>query len=132
MTSMVFVNFPVTDLERSIKFYEALGFKQNSDFSTEEASALVWDEHFWIMLLTHDFYQQFIKDKTIADPQISSGALIAFTMDSVAEVKQFAETAKANGGDYYQVEMDIPEDQMFALEVLDPDGNQIEPNWMKS
>lgn len=132
MTSMVFVNFPVSDLARSIQFYEALGFKKNEEFSTEEASAVVWDDHFWIMLLTHDFYQKFIKDRKIADPKTTSGALIAFSLASAEAVKQFAERAKANGGDYYHIDMGIPEDQMFGLEVEDPDGNILEPNWMNS
>lgn len=38
--------------------------------------------------------------------------------------------AKQNGGNYYKVEMGIPEDQMFGLEVQDPDGNMLEPTWM--
>lgn len=27
MAKMVFINLPVTDMQRSIKFYEAIGFK---------------------------------------------------------------------------------------------------------
>nr|WP_207701146.1 VOC family protein [Enterococcus sp. 665A]MBO1338741.1 VOC family protein [Enterococcus sp. 665A] len=128
--TMVFVNFPVTDLPRSIQFYEALGFKKNEEFSTEEASAVVWDDHFWVMLLTPDFYQKFIKDREIANPKTTSGVLVSFSLDSAEAVKQFAEKAKENGGDYYHIDMGIPEDQMFGLEVEDPDGNILEPNWM--
>lgn len=131
MATMVFVNFPVTDVKHSTAFYEKLGFKKNEEFSTDETSSMVWDDHFWIMLLNHDFYSKFIKDKNIADTKTTSGALIAFSMDSADAVKKFAETAKANGGDYYKVGMGIPEDMMFGLEVQDPDGNSLEPNWMK-
>ncbi|MEG0475115.1 MAG: VOC family protein [Carnobacterium sp.] len=130
MATMVFVNFPVSDLKRSTAFYEKLGFTQNKEFSTDEAVSMVWDDHFWIMLLNHEFYSRFIKDKTIADTQTTSSSLIAFSMDSADAVKKFAETAKANGGDFYKVDMGIPEDQMFGLEVEDPDGNILEPNWM--
>ncbi|WP_207696613.1 glyoxalase [Enterococcus sp. DIV0212c] len=131
MSTMVFVNFPVTDVKRSTEFYEKLGFKQNVDFSNEETSSMVWDDNFWIMLLNHDFYSKFIKDKKIADAKTTSGALIAFSMESADAVKKFGETAKANGGDFYKVDMGIPEDMMFGLEVQDPDGNTLEPNWMK-
>lgn len=127
---MVFVNFPVSDLKHSTAFYEKLGFTQNKEFSTDEAVSMVWDDHFWIMLLNHDFYSRFIKDKTIANTQTTSSSLIAFSMESIDAVKKFAETAKANGGDFYKVNMGIPEDQMFGLEVQDPDGNTLEPNWM--
>ncbi|ALS00988.1 glyoxalase [Enterococcus silesiacus] len=131
MATMVFVNFPVTDVARSTEFYEKLGFKKNQEFSTAETSSMVWDDNFWIMLLNHEFYSKFIKDKKIADTKTTSGALIAFSMESADAVKKFGETAKANGGDFYKVDMGFPEDMMFGLEVQDPDGNSLEPNWMK-
>lgn len=129
MPSIVFVNFPAADVERSASFYQKLGFQLNEEFSNENSRALVWDDYFWIMVLDHDFYCQFIKDKKIADAK-TSGALVAFSMESAEAVKRFAETAKANGGDYFHLDMGIPEDQMYGLEVLDPDGNQLEPTWM--
>ncbi|WP_086444271.1 VOC family protein [Candidatus Enterococcus lemimoniae] len=131
MATKVFVNFPVTDVVRSTEFYEKLGFKKNQEFSNEQTSSMVWDDNFWIMLLDHSFYSQFIKDKKIADAKTESGVLVAFSMESADAVKKFAETAKANGGDFYKVDMGIPEDMMFGLEVQDPDGNSLEPTWMK-
>lgn len=131
MSTMVFVNFPVSDVKRSTEFYEKLGFKKNEEFSNEETSSMVWDDNFWIMLLNHDFYSKFIKDKKIADAKSTSGVLVTFSLESADAVKKFAETAKANGGDFYKVDMGIPEDMMFGLEVQDPDGNSLEPTWMK-
>ncbi|MCM3513323.1 MAG: VOC family protein [Carnobacterium sp.] len=131
MSTMVFVNFPVSDVNRSAAFYEKLGFAKNNEFSNDEAVAMVWDDHFWIMLLNHEFYSRFIKDKTIANTQTTSSSLIAFSLESADAVKKFAETAKANGGDFYKVDMGMSEDQMFGLEVQDPDGNTLEPSWME-
>lgn len=131
MPTSVYVNFPVSNLQAASAFYEALGFKKNAAFSNEDASAMVWDESFSIMLLTRDFYQKFIAEKTIADTQKQSGALIAFTLPSPAEVKAFAEKAKANGGSYHSVNMGIPEEQMVGFEVHDLDGNTLEPMWMQ-
>lgn len=131
MAAMVFVNFPVTDLSRSIAFYTALGFKQNKEFSNEESAAMIWDDTFWIMLLTHDFYRKFLKNKEIADTQKVSGALIAFSLDSVAAVKDFGATAEKHGGTVHHVEMGIPESMMYGLEVQDLDGNCLEPSWMQ-
>lgn len=130
MSTMVFVNFPVSDVNRSAAFYEKLGFTKNNKFSNDEAVAMVWDDHFWIMLLNHEFYSRFIKDKTIADTQTTSSSLIAFSLESADAVKKFAEKAKANGGDFHKVDMGMSEDQMFGLEVQDPDGNTLEPSWM--
>ncbi|MEK4946525.1 VOC family protein [Carnobacterium sp. FSL W8-0810] len=131
MSTMVFVNFPVSDVNRSAAFYEKLGFAKNNEFSNDEAVAMVWDDHFWIMLLNHEFYSRFIKDKTIANTQTTSSSLIAFSLESADAVKKFAETAKANGGDFYKVDMGMSENQMFGLEVQDPDGNTLEPSWME-
>ncbi|MGY5219443.1 VOC family protein [Enterococcus hirae] len=131
MNSMVFVNFPVEDVDKSVAFYEKLGFKKNEEFSTDEASAVVWDDTFWIMLLSHVFYKKFLKDKEIADNKKTSGALISFSVANADEVKKFANTAKENGGSYHEVDMGMSEEEMFSLEVQDLDGNTLEPVWMK-
>lgn len=131
MTAMVFVNSPVTDLSRSIEFYTALGFKQNKEFSNDEAAAMMWDDTFWIMLLTHDFYRNFFKNKEIADTQKVSAALISFSLDSVSAVKAFGATAEKHGETVHHVEMGMPESMMYGLEVQDLDGNCLEPSWMK-
>ena len=131
MTAMVFVNSPVTDLSRSIEFYTALGFKQNKEFSNDEAAAMMWDDTFLIMLLTHDFYRKFLKNKEIADTQKVSAALISFSLDSVSAVKAFGATAEKHGETVHHVEMGMPESMMYGLEVQDLDGNCLEPSWMK-
>ena len=74
---------------------------------------------------------KFIQEKQIIDAQTTSGALISFSLESAEAVKQFGETAKANGGNCYRVDMGIPEEQMYGLEVQDLDGNSLEPVWMK-
>lgn len=132
MPTMVFANFPVQDLQRATEFYQKLGFTQNKEFSDENASGMVWDDNFWVMLLTHDFYQKFIGDRKITDPYKMSGALIAFSLSSADEVRQFAEKAQQNGGSYYLSEPNkaIPDDVMLGYEVVDLDGNILEPTWM--
>lgn len=49
------------------------------------------------MLLDYSFYQLFIKDRTIADTTTQSGALIAFSLNSAEEVKNFGKIAEENG-----------------------------------
>ncbi|MEG2936908.1 MAG: VOC family protein [Vagococcus sp.] len=130
MSTMVFVNFPVTDVKASTRFYEALGFSLNPDFSNEDTSCMVWDENFFIMLLAHEKYQFFTPNRTIADSKKTSSALIAFSLSSADEVKTFGEKAKDNGGYVYQIETGISEEYMYGLEVQDLDGNTLEPTWM--
>ena len=66
----------------------------------------------------------------MADTQEVSGSMTAFSMDSIAEVKKFAQTAKEHGGDFYHVELGMSEEQMYELEVKDPDGNILSVAWM--
>lgn len=127
MSTMVFVNFPVSDIQVSTAFYEKLGFKKNPDFSDDLVSCMVWDENFYIMLLSHERYQTFIGDKTIADTHKVSGALAAFTLPSADAVKAFGKLASQYGGQSLHLENGIPEDVMYGLEVQDPDGNCLEP-----
>jgi predicted lactoylglutathione lyase len=130
MAKQVFINLPVSDLTKSTAFYEALGFTKNLIFSDENASNMMWSDEIIFMLLTHDFYKKFLKNKTVADTENSSAALIALTLDSKEAVQEFADTAKANGGDYFMAKPNEGLDFMFGLEVSDPDGNVLEPVWM--
>ncbi len=130
MPKQIYINLPVKDLAQATAFYEALGFIKQPIFSDDNATGLKWSDEIFVMLLKHDFYKKFLKDRDIADTAKASGALLALSLDSKEAVQKFADTAKQNGGDCYQVDMGVSEDMMFGYEVLDPDGNQWEPVWM--
>jgi predicted lactoylglutathione lyase len=130
MNKQIFINLPIRDLAASTTFYEDLGFTKNPAFSNDKASCMVWSETIFVMLLTHDFYKSFIANKDIADTKQSSGVLLALSLESKEAVQQFADTAKQNGGDYYQVDNGAPADMMFGYEVQDLDGHTWEPVWM--
>ena len=132
MAKQVYINLPVKDLTKATEFYQSLGFKKNETFSNEKASGMEWSDAIVVMLVTHDFYKTFIPGRQIIDGKTTSGALLALSFDSKEEVRKFAETAKANGGDFYKIENGIPDEMMFGYEVLDLDGNQWEPVWMSS
>ena len=66
MAKMIFVNLPVTDLPRSMAFYEAVGFTNNPQFTNDQAAAMAWSDEIVVMLLTHGFWQTFT-DKAIPD-----------------------------------------------------------------
>ncbi|MBV7391386.1 glyoxalase [Enterococcus sp. ALS3] len=128
---MVFTNFPVSDLQKSITFYQKLGFKLNEDMQNEQSAAMMWDDNFWVMLLSHEFYQQFIGEKKLIDTKQYNTSMTAFSMDNVAEVKQFGKLAADNGGSTFHLELGFSEEQLYQLEVEDLDGNQLQPIWMK-
>ena len=91
---------------------------------------MVWDENFYIMLLSYERYQTFIGDKKIADTQSISGALIAFSLPNAESVKNLGRLASENGGKTFHLENGIPENIMYDLEIQDLDGNSLQPIWM--
>ena len=53
MTTSIFVNLPVSDLEASKAFYTALGYSINPNFTDETAACVVFSDTIYAMLLTH-------------------------------------------------------------------------------
>ena len=128
MSKMIFINLPVSDLDRSIAFYEAIGGTKNDKFSNEKAAAIVISDSIYVMLLTHDFYRTFTT-KEIADPSRSSGVLLALSCDSPAEVDAMVERAVEGGG---KADPGPKQDHgfMYGRSFEDPDGHHWEPHWM--
>jgi predicted lactoylglutathione lyase len=128
MSKMIFINFPVATLDRSIAFYSALGATQNPKFSDETAACMVLSESIHVMLLTHAKYSSFTA-MPIADVRASSAALIALTVDSKDEVNATLDRAIAAGG---RADPNPVQDLgfMFSRSVQDPDGNVWEIFWM--
>jgi uncharacterized protein len=127
MAQMIFVNLPVTDLDRSIAFYKAIGAEQNLQFTDETATMMSFSEAINVMLLTHDKFRQFTK-LPIADPRQSVQVLLALSFDSRDAVDQVTEQALAAGGR----EVHEPEDHgwMYSRAFEDPDGHGWGPVWM--
>ncbi|PZU11708.1 VOC family protein [Sphingomonas sp.] len=127
MAKTIFVNLPVADVAKATAFYEAIGFEKNAMFSNEKASAMVWSDAIYVMLLGHDFYRTFTS-KEIIDARTVSGALYAYAFDSRADVDAFTEKALAAGGR----ELHDPEDLgfMYSRAFEDLDGHGYGPFFM--
>lgn len=124
---MIFVNLPVTDLDRSKAFYAALGFTNNPQFTDETAACMVLSETIHVMLLTHAKWHTFTT-RPIPSPD-SSEVSLAVSYDSKDDVNRVVETAGAHGG---IVDVNPPENHgfMFQRSFTDPDGHLWEPMWM--
>ena len=128
MPKMIFVNLPVTDLQRSMRFYEAVGFTNNAQFSNEQAAAMEWSDTIKVMLLTHDFWRTFT-DKKIVDAKGSAQVSLAISRDSREEVDEIVEAAAGSGG---RADPGPKQDLgfMYSRGFEDPDGHIWEPVWM--
>lgn len=120
MSRAIFVNLPVADVANATAFYEAIGFEKNPMFSNEQASAMRWSDAISVMLLDRGFYRTFTS-KQILDAQTHSGALLALSFDSRAEVDAITRAAIAAGGR----EVHDPEDLgfMYSRAFDDLDGH---------
>ena len=129
MSRMIFVNLPVTDLDRSKRFYEAVGARNEPKFTNDQAACMVLSDTIFVMLLRHEFYSTFTQ-KQIADATQTSQVLIALSCDSPAQVDQIVEAAAANGGKADPGPKQDMGGMMYGRSFEDPDGHHWEPMWM--
>ena len=97
MARKIFVNLPVADLPRSMAFWRALGFDFNPDYPDETAACLVISEDIFAMIMTREKFGDFAL-KPVVDAHVSSEVLIAFSVETRADVDRIADAALANGG----------------------------------
>ena len=130
MTKIIFVNLPVKDLDRSISFYEAIGFVNEPKFTNDQAAAMVWSDTIQVMLLTHNFWTNFTS-KRIVDAKSEAQVLLCIGMDSREDVDAITEAAtKASGKADPCPKQDM--DFMYGRSFEDPDGHIWEPMWMSA
>ncbi|WP_104203876.1 VOC family protein [Billgrantia saliphila] len=127
MSRMIFVNLPVADLEKSMAFYESLGFTNNPHFTDETAACMVWSEAIHVMLLTHAKWRTFTNRPI--PPADSSEVMLALSCDSRAAVDAMSEAAGGNGG---MADINPSQDYsfMYSRALADPDGHVWESVWM--
>ena len=129
MSRLIFVNLPVEDLERSKRFYEAIGARNEPKFSNEAAAMMVLSDTIHVMLLTRPFYSTFTS-KPIADAHASSQVLLCVSCESATEVDRLVDAAAGNGGKADPGPRQDMDGMMYGRSFEDPDGHHWEPMWM--
>jgi uncharacterized protein len=122
---MIFVNLPVKDLAKSMAFFDALGFKNNPQFTDETAACMVIEENICVMLLTEEKFKGFING------EIASNGVEVLTCLSAAsreEADWFYNTAKANGATDWKPAMDLG--FMYGTSFQDLDGHVWELSYV--
>ncbi|MEY4535900.1 MAG: hypothetical protein RL171_51 [Pseudomonadota bacterium] len=127
MAKQIFVNLPVGNLKASMAFYDALGFKNNPQFTDDNAACMVYSEHIYVMLHSHGSWRRFTQRPIPASG--SSEVMLALSLDSKAEVDTMNDIAQANGG---TADINPKQDLgfMYSRALTDPDGHIWEPFWM--
>ena len=127
MTAM-FVNLPVTDLDRAKAFYTEIGFTINPLFTDHNAACVVVEDgHSAFMILVRDYLQTFT-DLPLGDPAVSPSVATAIFLDSREAVDKSVADGLAEGGSEARPAADYG--FMYQRQLTDPDGNILEFGWM--
>jgi hypothetical protein len=127
MTAM-FVNLPVTDLERAKAFYTAIGFTINPVFSDHNAACVVVEEdHSYFMILTREYFQTF-SDLPVGEPTAAVSVATAIFLDGREPVDAAVTAGLAAGGSEARPATDLG--FMYQRQLTDPDGNVLEFGYM--
>ncbi len=123
----LFVNIPVNDVQRSIEYFEALGFTFNPQFTDATGTCMLVGEDAYFMLLARDRFREFSKRPT-SDPRRETSALFAISVNSRQEVDEMVNKAVAAGGSHAV----DPQDHgfMYGWSFYDLDGHHWEVFWM--
>jgi predicted lactoylglutathione lyase len=123
----IFVNLPVKDLKRSMKFFSKLGFEFNRQFTDDKAACMVVSGEGFVMLMSEPFFKGFTH-KEQCNAATHSEALICVSCVSRAEVDELVKKALAAGG---RTAMP-PQDHgfMYGHSFYDVDEHHWEVVWM--
>jgi uncharacterized protein len=125
---MIFVNLPVTDLQQSRRFLEALGAKNEAKFTDETAAMMRFSDAINVMLLTKEKFASFTP-RPLADATSTSEVLICLSCESRDAVDRTIDAAVRAGG---TADPGPKQDYgvMYGRSVADPDGHIWEFVWM--
>lgn len=97
MAKQIFINLAVQDVQKSMDLYTALGFTNNAQFSDDAGKCMVWSEHIFVMLLSHEKFASFAS-KPLADTKTKLAGLFSLSLDSVDAMNQMMEKGLKAGG----------------------------------
>ena len=118
MTTKMFVNLPVKDLGKSVKFFTALGFKFNPQFTDENATCMIVSEENFVMLLVENYFKTFTP-KPVSDARKSTEVLICLSADSRQDIDEMVRKAVAAGATTPRPAQDLGFMYQHGFEDLD-------------
>lgn len=121
MIKEIFVNMHVKDLEKTKKFFKALGFTFNPQFTDEKAASLILGDNIYAMLITEKFFETFIPGREISNAKKVTETLNALSVDSRKKVDEIINKAIKAGGKEYRTASDYG--WMYSRSFEDLDGH---------
>ncbi len=121
--NQIFVNLPVSDIQKTRTFWTKLGFVINEQFSDDNAICVILNEgSIYAMFLQEEYFKTFT-NRPIAKGDTTQ-VLLAIGVNARQEVENMVSTAIANGGTRYSE----PQDHgwMYQSSFADLNGHQWE------
>ncbi|MBE2256758.1 MAG: glyoxalase/bleomycin resistance/extradiol dioxygenase family protein [Ignavibacteria bacterium] len=93
----LFINLPVSDVEKSMEFYLSLGFEINPLFTDEHQKCMVWSDTVYVMLISKEKFSDFSNEKVKG---IDGDYKVYFTLnvDSENELNKLIDNGLKSGG----------------------------------
>jgi len=128
MSTKIFINLPVQNLDASKAFYAHLGFTINPQMTDDTAACVVISDTIYVMLLTHEKARSFTP-KEIADATKTTEVMMAISLDNRADVDTIVSRAVAAGGSSSEEPTDYG--FMYSHDFQDLDGHIWAPLYME-
>ena len=126
----IWVNLGVSDLEQTVKFYNALGFKPNGKhYITDQlTSFLVGDDDFVMHFFLKDILKTAMKGE-ITDPEKSNEVIFTLSAKSKRQGDKWAKEFKKAGGKIISEPEEFGEGY-YGFVFADPDGHKFNVFYM--
>ena len=124
---IMFVNLIIKDLPRSMKFFEALGYYFNLEYTGPRSSCLVFGEQNCCMLVEEEEFKSLLGDD-FAKANLPGSGWIAFSCASREEVDEMVRRAVKAGGKIVSDPRDLG--FMYSHGFQDLDGHTWAYHWM--
>jgi len=118
MTTQIFLNVAVKDLDKSVAFFTGLGYGFNAEYTNDDGACMVIDSNIFVMLLREPFFRTFT-DKQLCNTRTHVEALTALSVDSRQRVDELIAKAIAAGGSTPRPPIDYGFMYSHAFEDLD-------------
>lgn len=119
----IWINLPVKDVNKSKRFFEAIGFTPNPNYGMEtSASFLIGDPPIIMMLFPEEEFKGYVRNE-ISDTTKGNEMLLNIDAQSKDEVDAMAKTVERAGGKIF-AEPEEAQGWMYVFGFEDLDGHR--------
>ena len=123
MPKEIWINLPVKNVAKSIAFFTTIGFKFNTQHTTEHSACMLVGEKNTVVMLFEERVFQGFSQNPLADTTTGTEILLSFDAASREEVDAVAVKAVAAGGNLFAKPAEF-QGFMYGCAFADLDGHR--------